>query len=64
MYTDGLLDAHAPAVAHRTADVAAALSSCTGLTARETVARIERALLDMDDARPRDDIAILVLRRS
>ena len=64
MYTDGLLDAYAPARAYRTADVAAVLSSCAGLSARETGARIEHALLDVDDAAPRDDIAILVLRRS
>lgn len=64
MYTDWLLDAYAPARPYRTADVAAAFASCTGLTARETVTRIERTLLDVDDAEPRDDIAMLVLRRS
>ena len=63
LYTDGLLDAYAPARSYRPSDIAELLASCADMTAPQIVERIERALLDVEGAEPRDDIAILVLRR-
>ena len=61
-YTDGLLDAYAPARAYRPSEVTEVLAGCAGLKARAIVERIESALLSVEHALPRDDIAILVLR--
>jgi serine phosphatase RsbU (regulator of sigma subunit) len=63
LYTDGLLDAHAPASAHRPSDVADVLASCKGLPAADVLARIETAMLRAGDGPPRDDVALLALRR-
>ncbi|MGH3994714.1 MAG: PP2C family protein-serine/threonine phosphatase, partial [Pseudonocardiaceae bacterium] len=60
LYTDGLMDAYAPSRSYRPSDVMAVLSQCAGLEAQAIVERIESALLDVEDAVPRDDIAILV----
>jgi stage II sporulation SpoE-like protein/MASE1 protein len=62
VYTDGLTDAYAPT---RTLDVpklGAMLETCHGLGAQEIAAHIEAAVLDLDAAEPRDDIAFVVLR--
>lgn len=61
-YTDGLMDAYAPARTYRPAEVMEVLSGCAGLEAQAIVERIESTLLSVEEAMPRDDIAILVLR--
>ena len=62
LFTDGLLDAYAPARTYRPADVTKVLATCAGLEAVAIVERVESTLLSVEDAQPRDDIAILVLR--
>jgi PAS domain S-box-containing protein len=62
LYTDGVTDAAAPERILGTAEMVATLQAAAGQTADGVAAAIEhRALLGTDD-RPRDDIAIVVLR--
>jgi integral membrane sensor domain MASE1/serine phosphatase RsbU (regulator of sigma subunit) len=63
LYTDGLLDAYAPARTYRGSDVRALVASCAGMGADAMVERIAGTLLAVEDAAPRDDIAILAVRR-
>jgi integral membrane sensor domain MASE1 len=62
LYTDGLIDAYAPANGYRPSDVMRVLEGCTGIEAQAVVECIERELLSVEGAVPRDDIALLVLR--
>lgn len=61
LYTDGLLDAHAPSRQLFAADVAAAMTPHAGRGARALVSAAEALALDARTARQRDDIAILAL---
>jgi serine phosphatase RsbU (regulator of sigma subunit) len=61
-YTDGLIDAHAPARVVHLSQLSSVLASCAGSSPPEVIAEIERSLLADFSGEPRDDIAILVLR--
>jgi serine phosphatase RsbU (regulator of sigma subunit) len=62
LYTDGLTDAYAPAHTVALADLESLLGSCAGLSAGEIAERVSRAVLDLAQSEPRDDIALVVLR--
>jgi integral membrane sensor domain MASE1/anti-sigma regulatory factor (Ser/Thr protein kinase) len=62
VYTDGLTDAYAPERMLATADVAALLGSCAGLSASEIAERMQTSVLGTRPAEPRDDIALVVIR--
>ncbi len=61
-YTDGLLDAYAPARALSEAALVALVDSCAGLSAAGIAERIQTVALDLAGTEPRDDVALLVLR--
>ena len=62
LYTDGLTDAYAPTHTLAPADLESLLGSCAGLSAGEVAERVSRAVLDLAQSEPRDDIALVVLR--
>jgi serine phosphatase RsbU (regulator of sigma subunit)/integral membrane sensor domain MASE1 len=62
LYTDGLTDASAPRRVVTTTELASRLASCDGRPASEIVEALQRAIVDLDDGEPRDDIAVMVLR--
>ena len=63
LYTDGVLDAHAPAQMLAPEDLMVALSGCPDQAPAALLASLERrAGLDGADVETRDDVAILVLR--
>jgi integral membrane sensor domain MASE1 len=62
LYTDGLTDAYAPDGTLDAGDLAAVLASCAGRPAPEIADRVQRAALYDDTRRPRDDVALVVVR--
>jgi len=62
LYTDGLLDAHAPRVIVGPERLHAIVASCAGLDPGEAAERIELAAVGAGESEVRDDIAILALR--
>jgi anti-sigma regulatory factor (Ser/Thr protein kinase) len=62
LYTDGLTDAYAPDRIVSQDDLMAALERCQGQPAVEITRAVTGALLELEERRPRDDIALLVLR--
>jgi PAS domain S-box-containing protein len=62
-YTDGVLDAGAPERLLDTAVVAAVAAEHAGRPAAELAEALERIALEVSAGTPRDDIAVLVLRR-
>jgi len=62
LFTDGLLDAHAPEVMVSAEDLRAIVASCSGLEPAEAAERIEKAMVGEGESEVRDDIAILALR--
>lgn len=62
LYTDGLMDAHAPEVILGEGKLAGLLSACHGLEPGACAERLERSALETSAGEPRDDIAMLVLR--
>ena len=62
LYTDGLTDAYAPEQNLTQADLIAALEPCHGRPAGEITREVADALLGTNGRKPRDDIALLVLR--
>jgi PAS domain S-box-containing protein len=62
-YTDGVLDAGAPEHLLDTAALAELVAANTGRPAAELAEALERLALDVAAGTPRDDIAVLVLRR-
>jgi anti-sigma regulatory factor (Ser/Thr protein kinase) len=62
LYTDGLTDAYAPQQIVTQADLVAALERCHGRDADEITREVAEALLGTNGRKPRDDIALLVLR--
>jgi serine phosphatase RsbU (regulator of sigma subunit)/integral membrane sensor domain MASE1/anti-sigma regulatory factor (Ser/Thr protein kinase) len=62
LYTDGLTDAHAPERFVTLADLASALAALAGRPAAEIAREVARNLLDGGERKPRDDVALLVLR--
>jgi PAS domain S-box-containing protein len=62
LYTDGVIEEHAPGAVFGTERLASLLESCAGLDAKAIAGSIERAVLGFQPGSPRDDIAILVLR--
>jgi len=62
LYTDGVVEAGAPAAELGDEGLAALLATTTGQTAAATVAAIEGTVLAHTGAPPRDDIAVLVVR--
>lgn len=63
LYTDGLTDAYAPGRIVKRAGLVAALESCAGQTATEIANGLHEATLGgAQNAEPRDDIVLLVLR--
>jgi PAS domain S-box-containing protein len=63
LYTDGVLDAGAPRRPLEVDELVAAAGAAAGGPAAEMVRAVERAALDRAAGAPRDDIAIVVLRR-
>ncbi|HEX2700592.1 MAG TPA: SpoIIE family protein phosphatase [Acidimicrobiales bacterium] len=63
LYTDGVVEARAPSGAFADGLLEATLRSCAGRSAEAIADGIENALLDFVGGRPRDDTAILVIRR-
>ena len=62
LYTDGLTEAYAPERIVKGAELAAALGSCAGRSAREIRSGLEDAVLHAGTSELRDDIVVLVLR--
>lgn len=62
-YTDGVVEARSPTGAFSDGLLEATLRSSAGMPAESVADAIERALLDFAGGRPRDDTAILVVRR-
>lgn len=62
LYTDGVVEAGAPAAELGEERLGALLGETAGQTAAATVAAIERAVLAQTDGTPRDDTAVLVVR--
>jgi PAS domain S-box-containing protein len=62
-HTDGVLDAGAPDRLLSTDDLARLVSRQAGKPASEIAQAVEQLALDVSDGAPRDDIAVLVLRR-
>jgi serine phosphatase RsbU (regulator of sigma subunit) len=61
-YTDGVIEAQAPRHVISPEELAEVLAACAGLDAADIAAEVERAALGDEETRPRDDIAILVLK--
>jgi len=65
LYTDGVTEARAPdGSILGEQNLGVLLAGCAGLDAGSIAARLERAAIDMQGGRPRDDIAVLVLKVS
>ena len=62
LYTDGVTEARGPDGMFGTEQLRRVLASCAGMDAKSVAARIESAALEIQEGRPRDDIAILVVR--
>lgn len=63
LYTDGVVEARSPTGAFADGLLEATLHTCAGAPAEVVAEAIETALLDFAGGRPRDDTAILVIRR-
>ncbi len=62
LYTDGVTEARGPRGMFGSDELASVLASCAGLDAKSVAARIESAVLEIQEGNPRDDIAILAVR--
>ena len=62
LYTDGVTEARGPRGMFGSDALASVLASCAGLDAKSVAARIESAVLEIQEGHPRDDIAILAVR--
>jgi PAS domain S-box-containing protein len=62
-HTDGVLDAGAPERLLTSADLARVVAERAGASAAEIAQALERLALEVAEGTPRDDIAVLVLRR-
>ena len=62
LYTDGALEAHAPANPLTTEALHELLGSCVGQTADAIAGRIESTAVGLGEGEPRDDIAIVAIR--
>jgi sigma-B regulation protein RsbU (phosphoserine phosphatase) len=62
LYTDGLTDAYAPQRVISLEEISEALTSCAGHGAAEIATGVQRVVLDVNGAGPRDDITVVVLR--
>ena len=62
LYTDGVTEARGPDGMLGSEQLRAVLASCAGLDAKSVAARIESVALEIQEGKPRDDIAILALR--
>jgi serine phosphatase RsbU (regulator of sigma subunit) len=63
-YTDGVTEARGDRGILGDDRLAEVLASCAGLPADAIASKVEAAALEMQDGRPRDDIAVVVLRVS
>jgi PAS domain S-box-containing protein len=63
LFTDGVVEARSAEGRFADGVLEAALAECAGRSAEEIADAIERALLEFVGGRPRDDTALLVLRR-
>jgi PAS domain S-box-containing protein len=63
LYTDGVLDAGAPRHPLSVDELLAVAAGAAGLPAARTAELVERAAMERSGGAPRDDIAIVVLRR-
>jgi integral membrane sensor domain MASE1 len=61
-YTDGLIDAFAPRRVLEMTELKSLLRSSVGRTPAEIIDAIDQSLLDVLEAEPRDDIALVVLQ--
>jgi serine phosphatase RsbU (regulator of sigma subunit) len=61
-FTDGVTDVNVADLPSAGAWLRELLASCAGCTAAEIAERIETATVEVQGGRPRDDVAILVLR--
>jgi PAS domain S-box-containing protein len=61
-YTDGVTEARGPEGLMGEERLLSIVASCAGLGADAIAARVEAAALELQEGRPRDDIAVVVLR--
>ena len=61
LYTDGVIEAHTPEGMLGTERLASVLAACAGLDTEQTADEIERTVHEASTAKPRDDIAIVVV---
>ena len=64
LYTDGVTEARGPDGMFGPDELVSVLASCVGLDAASVAARVESAALEIQEGKPRDDIAILAVRIS
>jgi serine phosphatase RsbU (regulator of sigma subunit) len=62
LYTDGLMEAYAPADTPSRADLQSLLESHAGSDSDEIAEDVYRTMLDLSPSEPRDDVALVVLR--
>jgi integral membrane sensor domain MASE1 len=62
LYTDGLMEAYAPAYASVRPDIQSLLGDHVGASANEIAEDVYRRMLDFSPSEPRDDVALVVLR--
>jgi sigma-B regulation protein RsbU (phosphoserine phosphatase) len=63
LYTDGVTEARAGDAFFQETGIAAVLADCAGLTAQEVADAVVAAALDFQHGPPRDDIAVVVVRK-
>src|SRR5205085_3927464 len=61
LYTDGVIEARSGGEFFGVDGLSGLLAGCAGLSAPEVAERIERAVIEFQAGRPRDDVAVLVL---
>jgi serine phosphatase RsbU (regulator of sigma subunit) len=61
-YTDGVTEAGSPRNPLGEERLAEVVGGCAGMDADSIAGRVEAAALEVEDAAPRDDIAVVVVR--
>ena len=61
LYTDGVIEARSGDRFFGAEGLSRLLAGCAGLSAPEVAERVERAVIEFQSGRPRDDVAVLVL---
>jgi serine phosphatase RsbU (regulator of sigma subunit) len=61
LYTDGVIEARSEEAFFGSDGLSGLLARCTGRSALEVAERVERAVIEFQAGRPRDDVAVLVI---